>query len=121
MRCSILSFCGKDKYRINLCILNQIKHKLMPNPRLWPTHIWKRVFPRFFRVLLIDIIDLNENVISGSLCFKVLRVFQCYFVLQYFNPTYCIRHYVSFACGGPFNNVFVFLFLFHLKVEIKLF
>jgi len=25
MRCSMLSFCGKDKYRINLRILNQIK------------------------------------------------------------------------------------------------
>jgi len=25
MRCSMLSFCGRDKYRINLRILNQIK------------------------------------------------------------------------------------------------
>jgi len=33
----MLNFCGKDKYRINFRILNHIKHKLMPNPILWPT------------------------------------------------------------------------------------
>jgi len=45
----MLNFCGKDKYRINFRILNQKKHKLMPNPnpRLWPTKYGKECFPGF--------------------------------------------------------------------------
>jgi len=52
---------SKDKYRINLRILNQI-NKLMPNhnPRL---KIWKRVFPG--KTLYSDV-GIPEVSISGS-------------------------------------------------------